>query len=303
MPANRSRTENWRSSLESLYERGGALEITLAGKGHCTPENAPALPEAEAATHLIWRVRILDLTENEIVVEPPATLGHVIPINEGTDLVGVIVIGQNRWMFRTACLGSVRTSGPGGRPLPALRLEMPTDVERCQRRNFYRVSTMGLNLPKVECFPLFDVQSATIAEAACRVELRDLIARKDSGASRPAQTSAAPVLPDVGPPFGATIMNVGGGGAGLLIEAGDRLRLDSNRYYWLRFDMSPWSPAPIAVTARLKHTHIDSTQRLYAGMAFEFGHSPDHEAFIVEQLCRCVAEMQRMQQDDQAAAA
>ena len=29
-------------------------------------------------------------------------------------------------------------------------------------------------------------------------------------------------------------------------------------------------PAPLAVTTRLKHTHIDSTQRVYAGMAFAY---------------------------------
>ncbi len=299
MPATRSRTENWRSSLTSLYERGGALEITLPRFAHCTPEHAPPPDEAEAATHLIWRVRILGLAADEIVVEPPAALGHVIPITPGSALVGVIVIGQNRWMFQTVCLGTVNTYGAGGRPLPALRLRMPTDVERCQRRNFYRVSTIGLNLPRVECFPLMDPHTAAIAEAASRVEMRDLQAR-ENGQSAAAQADAkapAPILPDVGPKFDATLMNVGGGGVGLLIEPGDRLRLDSNRFYWLRLDMSPWLPAPLAVTTRLKHTHIDSTQRVYAGMAFEFGFSADHEPFVVEQLSHAVAEMQRRQRD------
>lgn len=298
MPANRSRTENWRQSLASLYERGGALEITLPGFAHCTPQHAPAPANRPAATHLIWRVRILGLTNDEILVEPPATLGHIIPIEMGMALVGVIVIGQNRWMFETTCLGGATASGPGGRASAAIRLRMPTDVERCQRRNFYRISTVELNLPKVECFQLLDPQTAAIAEAACRVEVRELIA---GGTSAPAQ-QRPPVLPDVGPKFPATLMNIGGGGAGLLLEAADRLRLDSSHLYWLRLDMTPWSPAPLCVTARLKHTHIDSAQRLYAGMAFEFGFSPDHEAFIVEQLCRCVSEMQRTQREQRRAA-
>ncbi len=300
MPATRSRTENWRSSLTSLYERGGALEITLPRYANCTPEHAPLPSDTEAATHLIWRVRILGLSSSEIVVEPPATLGHVIPIMPGSTLVGVIVIGQNRWMFQTTCLGITNTTGPSGRAMPALRLRMPTDVERCQRRNFYRVSAIGLNLPHVECYPLLDPHTAAIAEAAARVEIKDLTSGDISSSA--SAHNAKPVLPDVGPRFGATLMNVGGGGVGLLIETDDRMRLDSGRFYWLRLDLSPWLPAPLPVTARLKHTHIDSTQRLYAGMAFEFGFNADHEPFVVEQLSRAVAEMQRRQRDDRAAA-
>ncbi len=299
MPATRSRTENWRTSLTSLYERGGALEITLPQYAHCTPENAPAHDDSDAATHMIWRVRILGLSADEIVVEPPATLGQIIPIQPGVTLIGVIVIGQNRWMFRTTCLGNLQVPAPSGRPIPALRLQMPTVVERCQRRNFYRVSTMGLNLPKVECFPLLDPLTAAIAEAANRIEIRDLLSA--------AHTTRAPdaarhttVMPDVGPAFTAKMVNIGGGGAGLLIEPQDRQRLDSNRFYWLKLNLLPWLPAPLAVTTRLKHTHIDSSQRLYAGMAFEFGFSADHEPFIVEQLCHCVSEMQRIQAEKAA---
>ncbi len=33
-------------------------------------------------------------------------------------------------------------------------------------------------------------------------------------------------------------------------------------------------PAANAVTARVAHTHIDSAQNLYAGMAFDFSHNP-----------------------------
>ena len=49
---------------------------------------------------------------------------------------------------------------------------------------------------------------------------------------------------------------------------------------------------PIAITARLAHTHIDSGQNLYAGMAFEFHFNPAHKQFVVEQICRYVTVLQ-----------
>ena len=48
-------------------------------------------------------------------------------------------------------------------------------------------------------------------------------------------------------------------------------------------------------TARLVHTHVDSTQSLYAGMAFEWSFNPAHRDFVIEQICRCVAMIQREQ--------
>ncbi len=281
MAATRLRTENWKRSLKSLYERGGALEISLAG--------APQV-EREIA-NLIWRVRILSLDEESIVVEQPAAFGQPIQVNQGSDLVAIIVIGQNRWMFKTQNLGLVDVTSRHGRQTKGLRLPMPENVERCQRRNFYRVTTVGLNLPQVECYPLLDSQTAAMAEAANRVHIQDLNEAAISG--RAVDTSQPPVLPEVGPSFGAKLVNVGGGGAGLLIEPEDRPKLDSDRLFWMCINLEPDIPAPLGVAGRLKHTHIDSLQRVYAGMAFEFGFDPKHQKFIVDQLCRYAANLQR----------
>jgi len=282
MAATRLRTENWKRSLKSLHERGGALEISLAGAGS----------DAERqVANLIWRVRILHLDEKSIVVEQPAAFGQFIQINPGSRLVAIIVIGQNRWMFETVNEGFQDVPGRSGRPTKGLRLTMPETVERCQRRNFYRVSTVGLNLPEVECYPLLDSATAAMAEAANRVLIQDLNDATISG--RAVEVPETPVLPEVGPAFGAKLVNVGGGGAGLLIEPDDRPKLDSDRLFWLRINLEPDIPAPLGVAGRLKHTHIDSLQRVYAGIAFEFGFDPKHQKFIVDQLCRYAANLQR----------
>jgi len=290
VPATRSRTENWRQSLQNLLERGGALEISLPGREQLE-RSARAASKDTITPNLIWRVRVLAVMDSEIVVEQPSALGQAIEIRPGAELIGVMVIGQNRWMFRTQNLGGTRVPPhSGGRAQPAIRLRMPDDVERCQRRNFYRVSTVGLNLPTVECYPLLDPASAAIAEADNRVRILDLFNAHISGRGVPHES---PLLPQVGPVFQASLVNIGGGGVGLVIDPNDRPRLDSERLYWLRIDLCPDIPEPVGVTARLKHTHYDSAQRVYAGMAFEFGFDPRHQPFIVELLTRYVAGLQQ----------
>ncbi|MGP1346857.1 MAG: hypothetical protein ACTS3F_09370 [Phycisphaerales bacterium] len=307
MPATRSRNENWQHSLQQLYAKGGSLEIAMP---HALGDGVVCDHSTEdGASHVVWRVRVLDLTDDEIRVEQPIALGQVIPIAPGSALIGVIAIGQNRWMFRTEHLGMGEASRRGHAPVPVIRLRMPDDVQRCQRRRFYRVGAMGLDLPRVRCSMLLDLESAVLAETANRVELSEMEgrgviarigaveARRFDGRDSAVGVAPAPVMPSVGASFEASLMNLGGGGVGLVIEREDRGAVEAARHLWLQIDLRPHLPAPICMTARVRHTHIDSSQRMYAGLSFEFGHSPKHERFIVEQLCRYVVAVQQAQQD------
>ncbi len=289
MPASRSRTENWRRSLVNLRDRNGALEITL-------PRNfdgaGGGFEDGTAIRDLIWRVRILDLSDEEILVEEPMVLGHAIHIEDGREIVAIIAVGQNRWMFRTTILGRHPCRLNPTTEVTALRLAMPSRVERCQRRNFYRVSTVGLTLPRVECYPLLDPKSAVDAEIANRLDIEGLTDTPIAGRIGPEQPPETPV---VGPLLGSTLVNIGGGGVGLIISPTDRAAFESHRTFWLRIPLEPFIPAPLAVTARLRHTHIDSSQRLYAGLQFDFSCNPPHEKFVVDQVCRYVAQVQREQ--------
>jgi len=83
MPASRSRTERWRNCLWQIYERSGAIEISLA-----RPDGAE-----HPGNDLIWRVKILGLSETEIVVGQPAAFGRTIPIEPGTQLIGAMSVG------------------------------------------------------------------------------------------------------------------------------------------------------------------------------------------------------------------
>ncbi|MFG0307329.1 MAG: hypothetical protein ACF8Q5_14070 [Phycisphaerales bacterium JB040] len=277
MPANRSRTDRWRSSLWKIYERGGGLEFTVE-------RNADA---KEPSTDLVWRVRILHLTDDEITIELPGTLGKSFELSAGTRLLGIMAVGQNKWMFHTEVLGpSTRVYR---NTFGAIRLAMPDNVERCQRRTFDRISTASVNLPEVNCWPLIDPRSAVPAEMANRIAILDLQDRDITGeAVAPCEDE----LPQVGPPFNARLANIGGGGIGLQIERSDASALDTCRLFWFRIDLRPAIPAPMALTARLAHTHIDSRQNVYAGFAFDFGLNPSHKGFVLGQIERYMRQAQ-----------
>lgn len=285
--------------LQQVAQRDGAIEISIPASTE--PLNTPGRSFNPHGADLIWRVRILSLTPTEIIVEQPSAAGQSIELNPGVTVIGAMSIGQNRWMFRTSVLPQAKPVN-GARPGRQVRLAMPETVERCQRRNFYRISTAELSLPTVECWPLINPTTVVSAEVANRAMIMDLFNGSPAAlaaATNPEDESLT--LPEVGPRFHAHLMNLGGGGAGLMVDKSESSAADRARLYWIRINLMPTIPAPIAMTARLVHTHMDSSQNLYAGMAFEWAFHLAHREFVVEQIARYVAELQRNQVTTRAA--
>ena len=117
----------------------------------------------------------------------------------------------------------------------------------------------------------------------------------DSGGTAPAPETEPLILPEVGPPFRGMLVNIGGGGAGLLVDRGETTGPDRSRLLWMRINLTPHIPAPIAVTSRIAHVHLDSGQNLYLGLAFDFSFHPAHREFVVGQICRYVLTDQHRQ--------
>jgi hypothetical protein len=310
VPANRSRTHEWRRCLRQVHERNGALEIAVAN----TPPDASTSGGSTSGGgnsggrggQLVWRVRILTLTDTEIVVEQPATLGQTIPIDKGIELVVVLAIGQNRWMFTSNNLGhigyplsgSVDRSG-GNKSLAAMRLQMPESVQRCQRRHHYRVETTSLSLPRVEIWPLLDPKSVLLAERACELQFEQ--GGPDESSGDPMMHAGVvdddAVMPEVGPRFSATLLNLGGGGVGLRIGPDDGQVLCRHKLFWMRIMLEPALTTPICATGKLVHSHIESNHDTYAGLAFDFSFNPVHQRFVVDQICKYIAIQQKAQVD------
>lgn len=298
MGASRSRTARWRECLEQILERGGGLEIAIdhASSEPPSPSNEQAGDrphEPEPRGSLVWRVRLYEVTDSSLTLEMPGALGSSFRIAPGTPLRAVMAIGQNRWMFSSSAMGDTQIQ-VGKRFFPALRIATPTEVERCRRRITDRLSTAAFQLPSVQCWTLLDADSAIPAELANRARINELLKARSEG--EPSAALEAALLPAVGPSSPGMLANIGGGGIGVRFEPTARVDLDTRNLYWMRLDLRPWIPAPLAVTARLAHVHTDSTQTLHAGFAFDFSHNPEHRAFIIEQVERCMKLMQSVPQ-------
>ena len=286
VPANRSRTTEWRRCLQELAQRQGALEIAVARN----------YQEGEGGQHLVWRVRLLRLTDEAMIVEEPMALGQTIKLEQGIQLVAILAIGQNRWMFNTANLGETNYKPDSHTTVPAIRLSLPVSVERCQRRNYYRVETASLTLPQIDVWPLLDPKSVLVAERVNELEFEAAHPGvEDPDAAQLNALDPNSLMPDVGPKQVATLLNLGGGGIGLRFRPEDSQILSRHKLFWLCFQLPPELETPICATAKLIHTHMELSQDTYAGMAFDFSFNPSHQRFVVNQICRYIAIQQQAQ--------
>lgn len=282
MPASRRRGDQWQNTLMQIRDRGGGIELAIDRRTEGFRSD-PGQTVLTPPPDLLWRVRVRDLNDEAITVEAPMALGRTIEIRPGTRLVVVMAVGQNRWMFLSQALGATPP------PEASIRLSIPERVERCTRRSQQRVSSAEVNLPDARCWPLLDPVTAVPAAAANRQRITELLAQPPHAREIPPPEEIdriSAIGPDVGAGFRASLANIGGGGVGLKIKAEHGALVEGTRLYWMRLDLRPIIPVPLDLVARLAHTHRDSEQNIYAGMAFEFGLDPAHRAFVADQIER-----------------
>ena len=157
------------------------------------------------------------------------TLGQTIRIDQGVELVAIISVGQNRWMFSTTNLGYVDFQLNPRNNVQAMRLVLPEKVERCQRRNYYRVETAALRLPNVDIWPLLDPKTVVVAERANELKV-EMDRVNDPAVQVDDETEM--IMPEVGPRFTAQLVNIGGGGVGLNIQPGEANNFCRHKLFW-----------------------------------------------------------------------
>ncbi len=271
VPAIRSRTAGWRRCLEQICDRRGSIELAIDRRisGESTA--------SDTGRDLLLRARLLHIGSDELNVEAPVALGERVTYAAGTSLVGVMAVGQNRWMFRTTCLGVA----PGPRGTTTLRLAMPVNVQRCQRRTDYRIETAEIDLPDVSLWPLMDPSTAVPIERLIGAAfLHELDGRAGTDGDH------AMALPAVGPPCAGKLVNLGGGGVGLSVPDAQAGLIGRHAMWWLRFELPPALSTPVACAARVAHSHVRSDRTIYLGMSFDFTANALHRRTVSQQLLR-----------------
>jgi hypothetical protein len=81
-------------------------------------------------------------------------------------------------------------------------------------------------------------------------------------------------------------MNMATGGVGLRVDATAAPVFARHRTFWLRIPLGSSMPVPIVVAAKLAHTRLDSSQRTYVGLGFDFSFHPVHADTLARQLAR-----------------
>jgi len=284
VPATRSRGENWKTSLAQIVERGGCLELAVRrADEECPASGQQAQAQSPSpVADLLWRVKLARV-EPVLTVERPAAAGKAISLQNGTPLTVSMCIGQNRWKFHSAVKGSDDRF---------VYLQSPETVQRCSRREFLRAETAGLRLPEVRCWPIRDPMTAVPFEIAFRT-LGALGGNGQTDAERVAETSSglgtppaselaqgSLCLPQLGPGFVARLLNISGGGVGLIVDHSNSMLLDSAPFLWMQIDLRPELRTPLAVTARRAHQHMDAGQNICVGLAFEFTCHPEHQKYV-----------------------
>lgn len=265
--------------MQQVFERGGTLEVAVARPGAIDAPTVDPLESAGSAD-LVWRLKIVALDEESMLVEAPVALGSTMQIMDGIPLVGAITIGQNRWKFHSRKISDERPEGARGL---CLRMELPERVERCLRR-FVRVEAGAAPAGSVKIWPLLDPKTVVAAEQESEAAFR---------ADAPATAGTPPpprvgVMPTVGPGFTATLMNIGGGGVGLRVEAVEAGAFAHHRIFWLEIPLGGEQRVPLVATGKVVHTHLDSSQRTYVGISFDFTFNLAHQAVVIEQIHRAM---------------
>lgn len=240
----------------------------------------------ESADRPVWRVRLLTIDQNTLLVDRPTIAQHPVTVHPGTILQGLLVDGDSRWSFMTRVIESTRVQINEDHHLSGLRLAWPINFQTAQRRDFFRVDVAGAELPPVRAIELKDVDAAIAYEKHERL-LHRLIGRENE------PVPAAPPMPETGRAFSGRAIDLSGGGMCLSVDVEAEPLLELLPLLWIRIAL-PHMPRELHLTARVTHWHRDG-ERLLLGLAFCHSGDAEQRAFVADLVCRFTAEQQRLQ--------
>lgn len=258
---------DWITLLHEAADRNATVELAPAGESRG------------------WRVRMLAIENETLIVEHPPIASGRPAVREDQDAELRLVEGQSRWSLRCRGLERLKFSLTAGSTVAAIRLGWPTDVQSQQRRAYFRVATTGQDRPELRLWRLEDIASAKAAEEAAHKAWRQRH-------TKPLENVTLP-RPNLGCELKAMTLDFSGGGLCVAIPSQAEPLLQQDPLLWVELAI-PNEPLPIICAARVAHCQRKQGL-LRVGLSFVFDHHPEHEPFVADALCRAAVAIQRLQ--------
>jgi len=257
---------DWSALVDDAVRRNGVIELQIVGD------------DGERSTTA--RARLLRIDDNgEWLLEKPFSAhGPSFPTN--ARVVGVIGSGARRLGFHAKVKAVELCRLNREKHIPALRLTEPHTIHSAQRRAYYRVSAVGVDLPTVKLWPLSDPARAVVAEKANQARhLGD-----DADAPHPAADDLVT----------GAIFDISGNGLSLMIEPNHLPTLNASKRFWTELRL-PGDPQPIQFVLKRIRLNHEPNSPVLAAFTFDFQHNPPHQRFVTDLVCRFTTAQQRAQ--------
>jgi c-di-GMP-binding flagellar brake protein YcgR len=285
MPSLATRSvSDFRKALEETAARDAVVELALA----YPPKQEPNADPNNPAVNPQWRVRLLDLDDEELIIERPApqVSANTPGLEHGLALDATIGSGASRWTFRTQVIARQHHQLNAKQKVAAIRLAAPTRIRSAQRRSFFRVSMANASAQPVHLWALFNPATCVPAEKA-----NQALHEADPPPEQPPHSP----LPAIGDHFTAELVDISGNGLGLSIGARETIKIEKHRLYWVQLQL-PDLAWPLLFVAQLVHVRHDRAhRRANLGMQLVYKHHPPYQKFVEDMICRFTVREQRRQ--------
>lgn len=223
-------------------------------------EVTPAEPD-DGGVPPSFKTRIFEVGQDgSFLVEMPTLPGAGEHLRQGVAVEVLVVEESQRLIGRCDLVGVSLHELSGGRRTRAMRVTAATEVRSAQRRKFFRVPAGGIDSGPVSLFPV-----------------RDGVCGKPSEVIK------------------GVLVNIGGGGIGLLFDNAPRLvaTLRATTRFAARIPLPDDDP-PLAIDAHVVHMQPQQSKTVYLGLEFDFSEA-GFQRSVEDRIQRVSATLQRAQ--------
>lgn len=208
------------------------------------------------------RVRLLVRNDKGMVIDRPIGMAFLRHMEKGTRLNALVAEGADRWQFSSTILGAVTYRLNDATEVPAIAITLERNVRSAQRREFFRV-TIG------------------------NVAVKTVLMTPNNAERKQAATDDVDGIK----PFEAKLINIGGGGIGVLTPQRVDWQLPLIRHYDCTLRL-PTRNEPLIVPAEVVRLEAQEDGTSYMGLHFTFATPADRRA-CEDAICPFTAWHQR----------